>query len=463
MTATGWPAPTVAHVHGTVTVPGSKSETNRALILAALAEGHSTIVGGLRARDTDLMAAALTALGAQIEHRRELAHEGGGARDVDHWAVTPLPGSTGDPGATEPTSTPTVSPVRIDVGLAGTVMRFVPPVAALTGARVTFDGDPRSRERPMAPLLDALRVIGAHVDGDRLPFTIRGTGGLFGGEVAVDTHQSSQFLSALLLIGARTVRGLRCTTGDRRVSAAHIAMTLEMLAAAGVTVTQPDERSWQVAAGPIAARTWRIAPDLSNAAAYLAAAVAVGGEVSVPGWPQRTEQAGAAFLGLAEQMGARVEQDGDLITVRGDGAPHGLDADLGDVGELTPTVAALASIADGPSRLTGIGHLRGHETDRLAALADNLADLGGRITVERDGLLIEPRPLRGGLWRCHGDHRMATAGALIGLRVPGIILDDVSCTSKTLPDFAARWQELTSSPIGDVGTAIGTRVPPSAT
>lgn len=451
MTVSGWHAPTVTGVRGAVTVPGSKSETNRALLLAALAGGTSTIIGGLRARDTDLMIAALTALGAHIEHDAGVADGGGGVADAQHWTVTPLPAYTGDPVAITHRSMSTAPPVRIDVGLAGTVMRFVPGVATLTGTRVTFDGDPRSRERPITPLLDALRAIGARIDGDRLPFTVTGTGSLIGGQVTVDTHQSSQFLSALLLIGARTTRGLHCFTRGHRVSAAHIAMTVEMLAAAGVSVTQPDERSWQVVPGPIAARTWSIAPDLSNAAAYLAAAVAVGGQVSVPGWPQRTEQAGAAFLDLAEQMGATVEQDGDLLTVRGNGAPRGLTADLRDVGELTPTMAALASIADGPSRLTGIGHLRGHETDRLAALADNLADLGGCITVEQDGLLIEPRPLHGGLWRCHGDHRMATAGALIGLRVPGIVLDDVGCTSKTLPDFAARWQELTSPHAGGGG------------
>jgi len=430
VTQPGWPAPTSARVAGQVTVPGSKSETNRALILAALADSPGTITGGLRARDTDLMCAALTCLGVRID--RPAAAPGA----PEHWHVEPLPARR-DP------SPAAGADRRIDVGLAGTVMRFVPPVAALTADRVHFDGDERARSRPMAGLVDALRAAGAQVSGTMLPLTVTGTGGLPGGEVSVEGHASSQYLSALLLVGARTTQGLTLhLAGDRLVSAAHIEMTIEMLGRVGVTVGRPDERTWVVHPGPIPGHAWQIAADLSNAAAYLAAALAAGGEVSVPGWPAHTSQAGAAFLTLAELMGGRVSRSGDVLTLMGTGHISGLTADLSAIGELTPTVAALASLAEGPSRLTGIGHLRGHETDRLAAIAANVNALGGAVTVEPDGLRIDPRPLRGGDWPCHGDHRMATAGALIGLRVPGVVLDDVACTAKTLPDFPHQWQQL---------------------
>ncbi len=399
-----------------VALPGSKSQTNRVLVLSAIADGPSRIVRPLRARDTTLMADALRAVGASIV-------------DVDgDWVVTPgaLHGGV------------------IDTGLAGTVMRFMPPIAALADGPVTFDGDAYARERPMATLIDGLRQAGAVVDDDgrgRLPFTVRGTGGVDGGPVHIDASASSQFVSGLLLAGARYDKGIEVLhTGAAEVpSLPHIEMTIAMLRSAGVDAGTSSADVWRVAPGPVRARDWIVEPDLSNAAPFLAAALVTGGSVTVPGWPQQTTQAGDALRQLLVEMGGTVEHDGVGLTVAGSGDIGGLDADLHEVGELTPVLAAVAAVATSPSRLRGIGHLRGHETDRLAALATELTRLGGEVVEESDGLSILPRPLHGGTWRAYADHRMATAGALLGLVVDGVAVDDIDCTNKTLPDFPGMW------------------------
>jgi 3-phosphoshikimate 1-carboxyvinyltransferase len=334
-------------------------------------------------------------------------------------------------------------PARVDCGLAGTVMRFVPPAAAIADGDVHFDGDPRARERPMSTVLDALRALGAAVDGDTLPFTLHGKGGLAGGTVTIDASASSQFVSGLLLAGARYDAGLTVYHNGKPVpSLPHIEMTVDMLREAGVLVDDSEPNTWRVEPGLIESRDWVVEPDLSNATPFLAAAAVTGGSVTVPGWPEKTNQPGDVFGELAARMGCTVERDERGLTVTGPERLSGIDADLHDVGELTPTVAALAVLADGPSVLRGIAHLRGHETDRLAALVAEITGLGGDANETEDGLAIRPRRLGPGLWRAYEDHRMATAGAIVGLKVPGVEVDDIETTSKTLPDFPGMWARM---------------------
>ena len=418
--STPWPAPLADHpVRGRVTVPGSKSVTNRALLLAALSGGPSTVTGAPPTRDTALMVDALRVLGVPVDV------------DGEHVAVG---GHAGFRGGGE-----------VDCGLAGTVMRFVPPAAALADGPVRFDGDPRARERPMGTVLDALRALGARIDGDRLPFTVAATGALPGGEVVIDASESSQFVSGLLLSGARYEKGVTVVHDGKPVpSLPHIDMSVAMLRAAGVEVDDADVNTWRVAPGPITPRDWTVEPDLSNAAVFLAAAAITGGEVTVAGWPERSTQPGVGILPVLEQFGATVVPTSNGLVVRGPGTLTGVDVDLHDVGELTPTIAAVAALAATPSRLRGVAHLRGHETDRLAALATELTALGGDVEETADGLVIRPAPLRAGdrPWRAYADHRMATAGALVGLVVAGMRIDDVACTDKTIPDFPGRWAAL---------------------
>jgi 3-phosphoshikimate 1-carboxyvinyltransferase len=415
-----WPAPhAAAPVRGRVSVPGSKSVTNRALLLAALSGGRATVTGAPASRDTALMVGALRALGVPVEvdgERIEFAgHDGlrGGG--------------------------------SVDCGLAGTVMRFVPPAAALADGAVVFDGDPRARERPMGTVLDALRALGARIEGAALPFVLHGTGGLDGGAVVIDASASSQFVSGLLLSGARYDKGVTVHHDGKPVpSLPHIEMTVAMLREAGVEVDDAEPNTWRVSPGPIAARDWAVEPDLSNAAVFLAAAAVTGGEVTVAGWPARSTQPGSEILSVLEQAGCAVTPGPDGMTVRGPAELAGVDVDLHDASELTPTVAAVAALASGPSRIRGVAHIRGHETDRLAALATELTALGGDVTETPDGLEIRPAPLAAGdrPWGAYADHRMATAGALVGLVVPGVEVDDIGCTDKTIPDFPARWAAL---------------------
>ncbi|HSL08801.1 MAG TPA: 3-phosphoshikimate 1-carboxyvinyltransferase [Pseudonocardiaceae bacterium] len=422
-----WAAPLArGPVRATVTVPGSKSITNRALLLAALAGTGGTVRGALRSRDTDLMADALRALGVSVTCRG------------DQLEVAAHGGLRG--------------PATVDCGLAGTVMRFVPPLAALANGPVRFDGDERARQRPMGAVLGALRALGCRLDGDALPFVLHGTGRLPGGEVRIDASGSSQFVSGLLLSAAGYDAGITVHhDGPPVPSLPHIEMTVQMLTDRGVEVDTDGATWWQVAPGPVAGGDYDVEPDLSNATVFLAAAVVTGGEVTVPGWPRRTTQAGDAIRPLLARMGARVQLDEHGLTVTGPDRLDGVDADLHDVGELTPTVAALAALATGPSRLRGIAHLRGHEADRLAALATEIGALGGDVRETPDGLEIRPRPLRadpGRPWAVYADHRMATAGAILGLVVPGITVDDITATTKTLPEFPVSWSTMLAGGAG---------------
>lgn len=340
---------------------------------------------------------------------------------------------------------PLLGPAHVDVGNAGTVMRFLPGVAALANGIVTFDGDPRSHERPIAPVISALRQLGAQIDDEgrgALPMSVSGTGSLQGGEVNIDASSSSQFVSALLLIGAATQEGITIHhTGSSLPSQPHIEMTIEMLATAGVTVHVIDSRSWKVAPQPISPLAITIEPDLSNAAPFMAAAMVTHGEVIIRDWPHKTTQAGDHLREILTEMGASVEFVNEGLKISG-GAMRGLTRNLHEVGELTPVIAALCALADSPSKLSGIAHLRLHETDRLQALADEINGLGGDVTVTNDGLDINPRPLHAGTFHSYDDHRLATAGAVIGLAVDGINVENIATTAKTLPDFPGLWSEL---------------------
>jgi 3-phosphoshikimate 1-carboxyvinyltransferase len=418
-----WPAPhPTGPVRATVRLPGSKSITNRALVLAALSDGPSVVRQALRSRDTALMADALTELGIGVD-----------TTGAD-WKVTP--------GRLRGRET-------IDCGLAGTVMRFVPPLAALADGPVVFDGDPHARLRPMHEILEGLRGLGVVVeDEDRgaLPFTVVGTGSVRGGRVTIDASASSQFISALLLAGARYDEGVDVRHEGKPVpSLPHIDMTVEQLRMRGVEVDDSDVNRWRVLPSAIRAVDVQVEPDLSNAAPFLAAGLVTGGSVTVLDWPRATTQAGDALREIVTLMGGSTELTDEGLTVTGSGTLHGLDYDLHDVGELTPAVAALCLMADSPSHLRGIAHIRGHETDRLTALATEFNSMGGHVTETEDGLTIRPTALNGGAFRTYADHRMAHAGVILGLAVEGVEVEDIATTSKTFPDFPGAWSAFLGS------------------
>jgi 3-phosphoshikimate 1-carboxyvinyltransferase len=370
------------------------------------------------------MARALGSLGASVD------------TTGDDWAVTPLAGGPVD--------------AAVDCGLAGTVMRFVPPVAGLVSGDVAFDGDPHMRNRPVGEVLAALAALGVRIDDEgrgSLPFTVHGTGSVPGGTVVIDASASSQFVSALLLAGARFEHGVDVRHDGKPIpSLPHVEMTVAMLRARGVEVDDGDANRWSVAPGPVEAREELIEPDLSNAAPFLALAAVSGGSVTVRDWPESTTQAGDALRDLLARMGCAVERTPDGLRVTGPGGGHrglqGIDADLHDVGELAPAVAALCALASTPSHLRGIAHIRGHETDRLAALAKELGALGADVVERPDGLSLTPAPLTGGPFHTYADHRMAHAAVIIGAAVPGVLVEDVATTSKTFPDFPRFWSGL---------------------
>jgi 3-phosphoshikimate 1-carboxyvinyltransferase len=414
-----WDAPTASHpLNATVEVPGSKSLTNRFLVLAALADAPVNIRGGLHSRDSALMIAALRAMGIGVDDQSE------------QWRVTP--GDIAGGG-------------HVDCGLAGTVMRFVPPLVLLADGPVTFDGDEGARVRPMGPLLDALRSMGATVDDEgrgTLPFTVTPPADL-PREVEVDASSSSQFVTGLLLVAPRLPQGLTVRhTGATLPSLPHIDMTCETLRQAGIQIDQPDQRTWVVHPGTIALGDVRVEPDISNAGPFMAAALVAGGTVRIPGWPVHTTQPGAYFPKLLTRMGATCTLEGDHMVVTGTGQISGIDADLSPAGEITPTIAALCALAQGPSLLSGIGHLRGHETDRLAAIATEVERLGGACRAGEDSLTfggLPPKGLTGAAMETYHDHRMATFAAIVGLSVPGTQVIHVGTTDKTMPDFPHMW------------------------
>ena len=417
-----WPAPFRGRtpVHAQVRIPGSKSVTNRALILASLATSPSTIRKPLISRDSELMSAGLSALGISITGSDEA------------WQITPAP---------------LRGPARVDVGNAGTVMRFLPPLAAFAQGDISFDGDPRSYERPLGPVIKALEELGIEIEhGGRysLPMVIKARGKVKGGALTIDASASSQFLSALLLVAPSMEEGITVThRGGALPSMPHIEMTVAMLRDFGADVTvDPAAQTWSVKAGVLHGKDLVIEPDLSNASPFLSIAMVCGGSITISDWPRATTQPGDQLRDIFTQMGATVELNDDGLTLTGGSSIHGIDIDLHDVGELTPSIAALASLADSPSHLRGIGHLRLHETDRLAALTREINSLGGNVVEEETALHITPAPLHAGVFHTYEDHRLATAGAVIGLVTPGIEVENVATTRKTLPDFPGLWNSL---------------------
>ncbi len=428
MPSADWTAPTAsAPVDASVVLPGSKSLTNRYLVLAALAGDVSRLRAPLRSRDTELMAGALRVLGT-------------GVQDVDDgdWLVSPGPLVAGG---------------SVDCGLSGNVMRFLPPLAGLADGPVRFDGDAEARHRPMAPVLEALRALGVRVDDDgrgALPFTVRGTGRVPGGEVTIDASASSQFVSGLLLSGARYERGLTVHHDGAAVpSLPHIEMTVETLRDAGVVVDDADPHTWRVEPSEVGALDVQVEPDLSGAAPFLAAALVTGGRVHIPGWPQYTTQGGDFVRDVVDMMGAEVVLDRHGLTVSGGDGILPVDVDLHDSSELTPVVAALCALAEGPSVIRGVAHIRGHETDRLAALRTELSALGTEVTETSDGLRIVPRPLHGGTVHTYADHRIVMAAAVLGLAVPGLVVEDVGTVAKTMPEFTTLWDRMLQPQVAD--------------
>jgi len=418
-----WRAPYrgLSPVHSTITIPGSKSVTNRALILSSLAQSPSILRKPLRSRDTELMAQGLRALGIEIEESID-------AKGDEVWKVTPRP---------------LYGPASIDVGNAGTVMRFLPPLAALARGLVHFDGDPRSHERPLGPVIAALEELGVSIDHKNrfaLPLTINGSGKLKGGTVEIDASSSSQFVSALLLVGPAMEQGITIRhVGSSLPSQPHIDMTIAMLRQFGAQVDDSRSSEWRVEPGILQGQDLVIEPDLSNAAPFMSIALVCGGSLVIRDWPRKTTQPGDALRDIFIQMGGSVEFTTDGLKISGTGKIHGIDIDLHDVGELTPSIAALAALADSPSSLRGIGHLRLHETDRLAALTKEINGIGGKVSEEESALHFQPSTLHAGIFHTYDDHRLATAGAVIGLRVDGIDVENIETTRKTLPDFPGLW------------------------
>jgi 3-phosphoshikimate 1-carboxyvinyltransferase len=423
-----WRAPVAPRaLRATVTVPGSKSLTNRELILASLADAPSRLIAPLHSDDSDRMMQALRALGVDIVLEPGTGPYGD---DIVVTPVWPLRGAT-----------------EIDCGQAGTVMRFVAALGGFAKGDVTLTAHDSALHRPMGAMITALRDVGVDIDDGghwALPFIVRGHGHVRGGEVTIDASASSQFVSGLLLAAARFDVGLHLVhAGGRLPSIPHIDMTVEALGHRGVHVERPGVGEWIVPAGPIRGKDVAIEPDLSNAAPFLAAAMIAGGSVSVTGWPAHSTQPGAMLSDILTLMGARVVRRGGALTVTaGPNGIQGVDLDLSAAGELTPTIFALAAFAEGPTTLYGIGHIRGHETDRIAALVSELRALGGQADELPDGIRIVPTVLKGGRWRAHHDHRLATTGALVGLAVPGIEIDDIGTTAKTMPEFPELWRRM---------------------
>ena len=406
-----------------ISIPGSKSATNRALILAAISKTPSRLRKPLSSRDADLMVKGLRSLGCKINEIK--------TTEGFDYEITPQKLS---------------GPCQIDVGNAGTVMRFLPPIASLATGLVHFDGDARSHERPLEPVIKALEQLGISIEHGnkyRLPLTINGSGQINGGEIQIDASESSQFISALLLLGPATKNGLTVKhTGKSLPSMPHIEMTIQMLRKFGAIV-EVDQNSWTIRSGELHGQDLTIEPDLSNAAPFMAAAMVCGGSVEILDWPKSTSQPGDQLRDIFAKMGARIEQNGEGLKIFGSGEINGIDIDLHDVGELTPTIAAVAALASSPSTLRGIGHLRLHETDRLAALANEINNLGGDVTEGPGELLIKPTNLVASqIFKSYEDHRMATAGAIIGLAVKDLIVENIETTKKTLPNFPGMWQEM---------------------
>ena len=416
-----WHAPTInGAINSTLEIPGSKSATNRAFVLAALGNKNSIITNPLFARDTNLMLEALEKLGCNV------------VKKSNSVEISPMKKDH--------------SEISIDVGLAGTVMRFVPPLAALSSGTSHFYGDERARNRPMKTLIESLKKLNVKVIDNhqgKLPFSIISDGQITGGEIEIDASESSQFISALMLVGAKFNNGLTIKhVGQNLPSAPHIEMTIEMLKEVGVKTNQINATTWRIDNQTINSRNWVVEPDLSNAGPFLAAAMVTKGEIKINDWPLQTTQAGNSWIEILSLMGANIQLNSKQLILKNESDIKGINYNLNDVGELTPVLVAISLFANSKSEFTGISHLRGHETDRLAALVENITAIGGDAKETEDGLIINPKQLHGGVWKAFDDHRMATAGAVIGLKVKDIYVDDIATTSKTLPNFEEMWNKM---------------------
>ncbi|MFZ9360519.1 MAG: 3-phosphoshikimate 1-carboxyvinyltransferase, partial [Candidatus Nanopelagicales bacterium] len=416
-----WHAPTInGAINSTLEIPGSKSATNRAFVLAALGNKNSIITNPLFARDTNLMLEALEKLGCNV------------VKKLNSVEISPMKKDH--------------SEISIDVGLAGTVMRFVPPLAALSSGTSHFDGDERARNRPMKTLIESLKKLNVKVIDNhqgKLPFSIISDGQITGGEIEIDASESSQFISALMLVGAKFKNGLTIKhVGQNLPSLPHIEMTIEMLKEVGVKTNQINATTWRIDNQNINSKNWVVEPDLSNAGPFLAAAMVTKGEIKINDWPLQTTQAGNSWIEILSLMGANIQLNSKQLILKNDSEIKGINYNLNDVGELTPVLVAISLFANSKSEFTGISHLRGHETDRLAALVENITAIGGDATETQDGLIINPKQLHGGVWKSFDDHRMATAGAVIGLKVKDIYVDDIATTAKTLPNFEEMWNNM---------------------
>lgn len=415
-------------------LPGSKSLVARHLVLAGLGNGPSRLRRPLKSRDSSLMVDALRAMGVGVQ---ELSVSDG---DPD-WLVNPAP-LQGD--------------VRVGVGLSGTVMRFGTAMAGLADGPVELVGDPHAANRPMGPLVQTLRGLGVRIDAsgtDGMPLTVHGQGGIKGGDIRIDSSASSQFVSALLLVAPRFHVPTTITqTGSEMPSRPHVRMTVDVLRQRGVQVNDSEPDTWVVTPGEIRGDDVMIEPDLSNAAAFLTAAAIAGGTVTIPDWPKRTTQPGDTIRDILEAFGAALSTlEGNRLQVKATGRIHGTALHLADAAELTPVVTALAALADSPTTITGVGYIRGHETDRLAALSTEVNALGGDVTETEDGLVIRPRPLHGGVFHTYDDHRLVHTGALLGLVVPGIEIENVATVGKTLPRFTQLWTDMLGGPAAGEG------------
>lgn len=395
-------------------MPGSKSQTNRALLCAALAVGRSELTGALFADDTEAMMSALTALGIGIDARPEdsaVAVDGG------------LPTS------------PAAEPVRLDVGRSGTTGRFLLPVLATAPGRFRLDGDPQLRARPFGPQLHALRALGARISGDRLPLIIDG-GPLAGGELAVDGSISSQFLSGLLLAAPRLSSPVVIAVEGELVSRPYVALTIATMAEFGVEVRVVDDfRHFSVDPAPYRPASIRLEPDASAASYFFAAAAVSGGRVRVTGLGSATVQGDLAFVLLLEKMGAEVRIEPTWTEVRGRSGLTGITADMSELSDTAQTLAVVATFADSPTEITGIGFIRNKETDRVAAVAAELRRRGIEVTTTDDGWVIHPGVPTPGRVRTYDDHRMAMSFSVLGLVHPGIEIEDPGCVSKTFPRY----------------------------
>jgi 3-phosphoshikimate 1-carboxyvinyltransferase len=408
----------------TVSVPGSKSITNRALLLAGLADGRSGLRNALFSDDTRYMAEALRALGAGVQTDRASARivvDGCGGR----W--------------TAPTA-------DLYVGNAGTAMRFLAAACCLGHGRYRLDGTARMRERPIQDLVDGLRQLGAAISCESAsgaPPVVIEAAGLPGGAIELAAERSSQFLSAVLQVAPYAARDVTITVRGGLIAAPYVDMTIGVMAAFGARVDRDGARRFHIAGGQrYAGRDYAIEPDASSAHYFLAAAALTGGRVRVRGLCRGSLQGDVRFADLLEQMGARVVWAADAIEVTGPAQIAGIDADLNPISDTAPTLAAIAPFASGPVHIRNVAHLRWQESDRLRAVATELARLGVRVEERDDGLTVWPSPIAPAAVHTYDDHRIAMAFALIGLKVPGIRIEDPGCVAKTFPEYFERLEAL---------------------